>query len=212
VRARLLYPADTAAGVTGEKVTVSLMRDDTTDLYFSGTVYAESTDGAYRELFLTDGYKKLCYTDFTAAYRKEKAANILDDILGAAGITEKAVTCPDIEPARFSTQTVPARICLDLLINALVEHGAEGLCYFFDEKDVFHFGTKADTGKNEGGSFSFETGKNIVRSGSGWIEVLPCPIRHTQEVTVNGKTMVTLGTDLTVSRGLSRLTLWLGAA
>jgi hypothetical protein len=71
-------------------------------LYFSGTVYAENTDGAYRELFLADGYKKLCDTGFTAAYRKEKAANILDDMLGAAGITEKAVTCPDVEPARFS--------------------------------------------------------------------------------------------------------------
>jgi hypothetical protein len=188
------------------------MRDDITELYFSGTVYAESTDGAYRELFLTDGYKKLCYTDFTAAYRKEKAANILEDILGAAGITEKAVTCPDIEPARFSTQNISARICIDVLINALGEHGAEGLTYFFDEKDVFHFGTKADTGKNEGAAFSFETGKNIVRSGSGLIEVLPCPIRHTQEVTVDGKAMVTTGTDLTVMRYRSRLTLWLGAA
>ena len=161
---------------------------------------------------MTDSYKKLCRTDFTAAYRKEKAASILEDILGAAGINEKSVTCPDVELARFSTQTIPARMCIDLLIDALKEHGAEGLVYFFDEKDVFHFGTIADTGKNEGEAETFETGKNIVSSGSGWIEVLPRPVRHSREITVNGKTLLTMRTDLTISRSSSRLTLYLREA
>jgi hypothetical protein len=136
----------------------------------------------------------------------------LDDIVGAAGISEKTVTCPAVELARFSTQSVPARTALDLLIDALKEHGEEGLCYFFDETDRFHFGTPADTGKNEGAEVSFETGKNILRKGSGWIEVLPAPVRHSRDITVDGKALVTVRSDLSVSRSLSRLTLWVREA
>ncbi|MDR0403579.1 MAG: hypothetical protein LBH35_08345 [Treponema sp.] len=212
VTVRLLYPAESEAGSVGDAITVSLSTGDKSDLYFTGVIYSAAPHGKYRELLLADGYKKLCGTDFATAYRKEKAASILEDILGAAGIAEKSVTCPDVELARFSTQTIPARMCIDLLIDALKEHGAEGLVYFFDEKDVFHFGTVADTGKNEGEAETFEIGKNITRSGSGWIEVLPRPIRHSREVTVNGKTLFTTRTDLTVSRSSSRLVLYLREA
>jgi hypothetical protein len=178
VIARLVYPANADTGSVGEEVTVSLAHGDRTDLYFTGTIYAANTHGARRELLLTDSYKKLCDSPFTAAYRKEQAAYILDDMLSTAEIREQSLTCPKVELARFSTKTIAVRNGIDLLIGALREHGAETLMYFFDEKDVFHFGTPADTGKNEGAVETFETGKNIVRSGSGWIEVLPYPIRH----------------------------------
>jgi hypothetical protein len=212
VIARLVYPSDTDVGAIDDKITVSLTSGDKTDLYFTGTVYSVNTHGAHRELLLTDSYKKLCDTEAAAAYRKEKAASILEDILGAAEIAEKSITCPDVELARFSTQTITARHCIDLLVDALGEHGEKGLAYFFDEKDTFHFGKAEDTGGNEGDAFSFETGKNILRSGSGWIEVLPCPVRHTWAITIDGKEMVTVRTDLTVSRSLSRLILWVKEA
>jgi hypothetical protein len=144
--ARLVYPSDTsvpegtAVGAIDDEITVSLTSGDKTDLYFIGTVYSVNTHGAHCELLLTDSYKKLCDTEAAAAYRKEKASSILDDILGAAGATEKSITCPDVELARFSTQTIPARYCIDLLFDALTEHGEKGLVYFFDEKDTFHFG------------------------------------------------------------------------
>jgi hypothetical protein len=212
VTARLLYPADSEAGNAGDKITVSLVSDKKTDLYFTGEVHTAARRDGYRELILTDSYKKLCGTDFTAAYRKEKASFILDDILAAAGITEKSVTCPDVELARFSTLTIKCRNCLDLLIDALKEHGVTGINYFFDEKDVFHFGTKDDTGKNDGEAFGFENAKEILRRGTGWIEVLPRPVRHTQTVTVDGKEAVTVRTELRVSRRLTRLVLWTGEA
>jgi hypothetical protein len=212
VVSRLAYPADAEAGASGDDITVSLASGDKTDLYFSGTVYSVNVRGPYRELLLTDSYKKLCDTNFTAAYRKEKAAAILEDILGAAGIRETAITIPGVELARFSTQTVPARICIDLLIAALKEHGAEGLTYFFDEKNVFHFGTPDDTGKNEGEDFAFETGKDILRAGRGWIELLPRPIRHTQRVTVDGRELLSVRTDLRLSRGSSRIIVYLKGA
>ena len=212
VIARLVYPSDTETGSVNDKVRVSLTSGERRDLYFTGTIYSANTHGARRELLLTDSYKKLCDKTFRSAYRKEQALYILDDMLGAAEITEQSLTCPKVELARFSTKTIAVRNGIDLLIEALKEHGAEGLTYFFDEKDVFHFGTPADTGKNEGAVETFETGKTIVHSGSGWIEVLPCPIRHTQAVQINGKPLVTVRTDVTVSRGLSRLCLWVKEA
>jgi hypothetical protein len=212
VVSRLLYPADSDVGSVDDEVTVSLVSDDAAILYFTGKVYSANVHDSYRELLLTDSYKKLCDAKYAAAYRKEKASTILDDILGAADITEKSITCPDVELARFSTQTIPARMCIDLLIDALKEHGAEGLCYFFDEKNTFHFGTAKDTGKNEGEAFAFETGKDILRTGTGWIEVLPRPIRHTQDLTIDGKELLTVRTDLRVSRKSSRLMLWVKEA
>jgi hypothetical protein len=207
-RASLLYPADSDTGNTGDKITVSLVSDGKTDLYFTGEIFDTSVRGAYRELFLSDSYRKLRLTKFTAAYRKEKAANILDDILGSAGISERKTACPSAELARFSTQTISARACIDLLIGALKEHGAENLAYFFDEKDAFRFGTENDSGKNEGEVFNFESAKDILKRGAGWIEVLPRPVRHTQKITIDGKEAFTLRTDLTVSRKTTRMTLW----
>jgi hypothetical protein len=191
---------------------VSLVTGDREDLYFTGTCYSARTHGKYRELLLTDSYKKLCDTAFAAAYRKEQAANIIDDILSAAGITDKAVTAPEVELARFSTQTLPCRQVLDLLVDALKSHGVSGLQFFFDARDAFHFGTADNTGKNEGDSYEFTSGKNILRKGSGLLEVLPAPIRHTQAITVDGASLVTTRTDLLVSGRSSRLTLYVKEA
>jgi hypothetical protein len=209
-KAQLLYPAESAVGGRGDTITVSLIADDKTDLYYTGTVYSNPVYGKYRKLQLTDGAHKLLNTDVTAAYRKEKASVILSDMLDAAGIKERAITCPDVELARFSTRSVPAWHCVDYIIDALKQHGAKNLTFFFDAKDVFHFGTLGDTGKNEGEPESFESGKNIFRSGEDWIEVLPRPIRHSQKVTVNGKERVTVKTDLTVSQKHTRLRLTFG--
>jgi hypothetical protein len=179
-----------------------------TDLYFTGAVYSINVRGDYHELALTDGYKTLCDTEVVAAYRKEMARVILRDTLDAAGIRKTAVTCPAVKIARFSTKNIPAEYCVRLLIKALEEHGCGGLSFFFDAENIFHFGTIHDTGKNEGAVFSFETGKNILRTGQGFIEVLPRPIRHTQKVKIDGRELWTLRTDLTVSRDITRLELW----
>jgi hypothetical protein len=161
---------------------------------------------------LTDSYQKLCGSKYAAAYRKEKATSILDDILGAAGISDTLITCPDVELARFSTPTMPCRLLIDLLIDALKEHGFVGFNYFFDSKDVFHFGSIDDTGINEGEAYSFESSKNILKTGSLWIETLPAPIRHTQKVKVNGTELFTVRTDVTISGKRSRLAMYLREA
>jgi hypothetical protein len=161
---------------------------------------------------LTDSYQKLCDGEYAAAYRKEKAAVILEDMLGAAGLSDTLITCPDVELARFSTRTMPCRQIIDLLIDALKEHGFTGLNYFFDAKDVFHFGTAGDTGMNEGDAYTFESAKNILKTGPLWIETLPAPIRHTQKVTVNGTELLTVRTDVAISGKRSRLAMYLGEA
>jgi hypothetical protein len=212
VAARLLYPADVEVGSVGGDITVSLITNNKSELYFTGTIYSAALLDTKRELLLTDGYKKLCDGTYAAAYRKEKASAILDDILGAAGIKETRITCPDVEPARFSTPSLPCRRLIDLLIDALKEYGFSGITYFFDAEDVFHFGTAGDTGKNEGEAYAFESARNILRTGSGWIETLPAPIRHTQKITVNGKELVTVRTDVSISGKRSRLAMYLREA
>jgi hypothetical protein len=210
--ARLSYPQDVAIGNSGDPVKVQLLISGEPHLLFTGEIYGAAIHGAFRDLSLTDGFKKLCDTPVVCAYRKETAKVILQDTLDQAGITDTAITCPSVEVARFSTETIPADQTITLLIKALEEHGHKGLRFFFDAEDTFRFGTIEDTGKNEGTDFEFETGGNILKKGDGWIEVLPLPIRHSQEVTVDGKTLIPFRTDLLLSGRRSRLVLWFGEA
>jgi hypothetical protein len=209
VLAKLSYPQDAASGNTHDPVTVSLTVSDERYLLFTGEIFSVGIHGAFRDLDLTDGYKKLCDTRIINAYRKEMAKVILQDALDQAGIKKTKITCPSVEVARFSTDKITADNSITLLIKALEEHGCTGLRFFFDEEDTFRFGTADDTGKNDGAAFEFETGKNILKKGDGWIEILPLPIRHSQEVTVDGVKLIPFRTDLHVSGIHSRLVLWL---
>jgi hypothetical protein len=186
VMAKLIYPHTAEIGIRGEEVIVSLIAGDEPVVYFTGTIYKIYEEGNLRVLELTDGYKKLCDTKITPAYRKEQAKMILQDTLDAAGITDTAITCLRVEVGWFSMVS----------INALEEHGIRGLRYFFDEQDRFHFGKKDDTGKHEGTETVFENGKDIITKGEGYIEVMPYPIRHSQSITVDGVAMQTIRTEL----------------
>jgi len=208
----LKFSADSGIGESGDPVEVHLSLAGTEYLLFTGKVLAAGIHGAYRDLILTDGYSKLFTTPIIAAYRKEKAKIILQDTLDGAGIEKTAITCPEVEIARFSTEKITAFLCIKLLIKTLEEHGHTGFRFFFDEEDTFRFGTAEDTGKNEGPVYEFETGKNILKKGDGKIEVLPLPIRHSQEVTVDGVNLITSRTDLSISGSHSRLILWLREA
>jgi hypothetical protein len=209
VTAQLSYPAEVSSGASGDEITVSLCSDDTIYLLFTGTIYDARRRGAYRCLSLTDGYKNLCDTEVMPAYRKEKAQAILQDILDAAGITGTNITCPDIILNRFSTERISADRCIRLLIHALSEYGETGIRYFFDAENIFRFGTGKDTGKNNGPVFNFKTGKHIIERGDGRIEILPLPVRHSQNITVDGAALETVRTEMTISPQSSRLTLWL---
>lgn len=212
VMASLAYPLDTPVGAVGDTVTVSLHAETETIRYFTGMVYKLYDEGVLRVLALADGYQKLCDTTVNPAYRKERAKRILQDTLDAAGITETAITCPDVEVKRFSTVRISAARCITLLIKALEEHGHTGLRYFFNEQDVFHFGTGDDTGRNEGEPIVLETAKDIITKGEGQITILPLQIRHSRKVLIDEIEQETVRTDLRVSRHRSRLTLWLKEA
>jgi len=212
VLARLQFPADETKGNDGDKVIVNMAIGTEEYLLFTGEIYSTDINAKHRDILLTDGYKKLCDTPIIAAYRKEQAGVILQDTLDSSGISETAITCPSVLIHRFSTKQIPAEYIIKLLIKALEEHNHMGLRFFFDEKDIFHFGTDADSGKNEGNVFEFETGKNIINRGEDWIEVLPLPIRHTQKVNVDGAVLVTRRTDLNVTGNNSKLKLWLREA
>ena len=195
VFATLHFPTGSKDGKKGDSIKVYIADKESKDLYFTGTVYKATEIDNYRKLFLTDGYWKLCHTSFTASYRKEKASSIVSDVLDAAGVSEKS-----------------AHLVLDILLDALEEHGAKDITYFFDEKDCFHFGTPKDTGKNTGKTFCFNTKETIFSHSADWIETLPSPIRHSMKVTVDGVSKEVIRTDLTVQEGVSRLILHVGGS
>ena len=195
VIADMYFPVDSKNGKKGDSIKVYIADKERTALYFTGTVDGVFERSPYRLLSLTDSYSKLCNTMFTASYRKEKASSIINDILDAAEVSEKSVTVPDVELARFSTKTIPAHLVLDILIDALEAHGVKKLCYFFDEK-------------NTGGTFRFNTQENIFSHGADWIETLPSPIRHSMKVTVDGVSKEVIRTELTVQEKASRLLLY----
>jgi hypothetical protein len=208
VMANLVYPADTIRSFIGDSVIISLVENEEKNIIFMGEVYDAKTRGAYYDLSLTDSYKMLHDTIVVNAYRKETAKGILQDALDAAGIIDTSITCPSITLARFSTDTISADMCIDLLIRALEQHGIQDLRYFFDAEDIFHFGTSEDTGKNEGIAIALETGKNIIKRGAGLVETLPLPLRHSQSLTIDGTPVETIRTELVVSARRSRLVSW----
>lgn len=205
----LRYPLDAGAGNAGDLIEVNLSFGDEKHLLFTGEIYSTGKHGGYIDMALTDGYKKLCDTSIAAAYRKESAKVILQDTLDAAGIGDAAITCPAVEVARFSTEKIPADRHIKLLIKTLEEHGHSGFRFFFDEKNAFRFGTAADTGKNEGAVFEFESGKNILKKGNGFIETLPLPVRHSMTVKIDGEELIVHRTNMNVSGSRSRLVLWI---
>jgi hypothetical protein len=208
VMANLVYPADTISSSIGDPVIIWLVENEDKNILFTGEIYDAKTRGAYYDLSLTDSYKKLHDTMVVNAYRKETAKGILQDTLDVAGITDSSITCPAITLARFSTDTVTADMCIDLLIRAMEQHGVQDLRFFFDAENIFHFGTSEDTGKNEGIKIALETGKNIIRRGEGFVETLPLPLRHSQSLTIDGAPVETIRTDLAVSQRRSRLISW----
>ena len=207
VLASLEFPGDAGIGEKGDPVSVHLSDGSGRNLLFTGEVLSAHASDGILALRLADGHAKLCRTAVTAAYRNETAAAILGDALDAAGIGARAISCPAVEVARFSTGTVPADRLIGLLIKALEEHGHRGLRFFFDESDTFRFGTSKDSGRNEGGTFEFRTGRDILARGEDWIEVLPLPIRHSMTVVVDGRGSRIRRTDLRLSGSRSRLRL-----
>ncbi|MDR3019895.1 MAG: hypothetical protein LBU66_03210 [Treponema sp.] len=205
----LVFSADSGVGESGDQVKIFLSLDGKEHLLFTGNIMTAGIGGAYRNLVLSDGFSKLIKTSVVAAYRKETAKAILQDTLDGAGIDKTAITCPDVEIARFSTEKISAYLCIKLLVKTLEEHGYTGFRFFFDNEDVFRFGTINDTGKNDGAVYEFTTGKNILKKNDNRIEALPLPIRHSQEVMVDGVKLIVSRTAFTISGLHSRLALFL---
>ncbi len=210
VMAKLYYPAPSKEGKKGDKISVWLTKKEKKDLYFTGTVVKAENIDNYRLLFLADGFHAVSTTHFLAAYRKEKAAVIIDDMLAAAGIENKKIKVEDIELARFSTQNLTVKRILDILVDALKAHSVKNAVYFFDEENCFHFGEEADVRKKS--DIKFTSGKDIFSKGSDWIETLPAPIRHSMLISVDGVSMETIRTELTVKEKHSRLIIHIKSA
>jgi hypothetical protein len=201
----LEYPSSVELGKAGDEVAVSLKTPDKTAVLFTGQVYDAKVYGSARKLSLADGYKNLFDTALSTAYRKEAAAVILSDILDAAGITGRDVTCPDVEVPRFSHAEKSAVDLIASLIETLKTFGYSGLCYFFDAENIFRFGTIDDSAVNTGDALSLETGRTIIEKRPERIMTLPAAFRHSQSLEVDGTSLVATRTELVLSARRSYL-------
>ncbi len=201
----LEYPSSVAFGKDGEEVAVSLKTPEKTAVLFTGQVYDAKVYGNVRKLSLADGYKKLFDTALSTAYRKESAAVILSDILDAAGITDREITCPDVEISRFSHAEKSAVELIVSLMGTLKTFGFSGLRYFFDAENLFRFGTIDDSAVNSGDPLSLETGRTIIEKRPGRILTFPAAFRHSQSLEVDGTSLVATRTELVLSARRSYL-------
>lgn len=201
----LEYPSSVQFGKDGDEVVVSLKTPEKTTVLFTGQVYDAKVYGNVRKLSLADGYKKLFDTALSTAYRKEAAGVILSDILDAAGITDRQITCPDVEILRFSHAEKTAVELVASLVETLKTFGFSGLRYFFDAENLFRFGTIDDSAVNTGEALSLETGRTIIEKRPERIMTFPAAFRHSQILEVDGVSLVATRTELVLSARRSYL-------
>lgn len=201
----LEYPSSVDFGKDGDEIVVSLKTPESSSLLFTGQVYDAKVYGSARRLSLADGYKKLFDTTLSTAYRKEAAGVILSDILDAAGIADRNITCPDVEIPRFSHAEKTVVELLASLIETLKSFGFSGVRYFFDAENIFRFGTIDDSAVNTGEVLSLETGKTIIEKRPGRIVTFPAAFRHSQNLEVDGMSLIATRTELVLSAHRSYL-------
>lgn len=206
---QLEYSNDFNKAKPDDSIQVTLSYGQKTYRIFSGHIFRISNERQKTVLHLIDGFVKLWTVICTVSYRKEKAKVILTDIIQKAGLQDTEITCPDVEFARFSTQQIPVSEIIKKIIETLKNYGYQRVFrFFFDTTNTFRFGTLADTGKNPGERFAFETGVNIIEKGDSRFQSIALPIRHSQEIEVDKKSIIPNRTKLIISKRESRITIW----
>ncbi|MBN2536375.1 MAG: hypothetical protein JXB88_26060 [Spirochaetales bacterium] len=209
VIAELVYPGNISPGNPHDSVVITLIYNTDTYRLFSGYIFKISKQKQKTVLHLSDGFEKLWATVLAVSYRKENARVILNDIIQKAGLTNVQIACPVVEFARFSTLQIPVSEIIRKIIETLKSYGYDyEYRFFFDADNTFRFGTLSDTGINPGERFAFETGVNIIEKGDSRFQTVALPIRHSQEIEVNKKTIIPHRTSLVISRTESRIMIW----
>ena len=192
----------------GDVIKITLYLNNKTYTLFTGLIFKITYEYNKTTLHLIDGFLDLCNTRQSLSYRKEKALNILNDILEKAGVAECEITCPDVIFERF-VSSVPANEIIKEIIETLKSYGQdEKYRFFFDTNNVFRFGTLDDTGINPGERFVLKSGVNIITKKGNCITTMPLPIRHSQEIEVDGKSFIPYRTEMIIGSKASRIKIW----
>jgi hypothetical protein len=169
---------------------------------YTGYVETAFPDGSQTACILREGVRKFEFGTVEMSYHKEKADRILADILDAAGIDGRSITCPSVELPRFAVFGVSPLVAVRQLVETLgTFQDMTDTRFFFDAEGKFHFGKTSDTGKNSGPSLTLKTGSGILASQGKRIETVPLPVRHSQAITVESASKTTSGTNLRMGPG-----------
>lgn len=138
-------------------------------------------------------------------YRKEKAKNIIEDLLDVSGITDFEIDCPDVEFDRFLISNIASVFAINNVIETLKQYDEkDDYFYFFDNKNKFRFG-KLDKVKLNIDKVEFKTASNIFERGLNSIETVALPVRFSSDIKIDDVEYSAIFTDLNMSGNESRM-------
>jgi len=141
-------------------------------------------------------HTKKIMSDFS--FRKEKAKNILNEILDIAKIEDKNIDFADEEIERFSLYNVTIEHALLTLKEVIKLYTNEEIMIFFDRENKFNFIEKSKFKQKE--VFEFNYGENII-SLDKYLKVEPKNIRSDEKIKIDGEEKRITQTILTIRDG-----------
>ena len=176
----------------GDEVTINLVKDDEINPVFTGFIDNLILFNGELNLVLKEGNTKYFSKKILTNYRKEKAKNILDEILSEIEISEKKIDFEDIELERFNLNLTLPQLALTYLIDTIYHYTAKKIVSFFDQKGKLYFIDEkkyVDSTKE----IEFESGKNIIRGYPNHIETFVSDLRPLNKIKIDDKPFIVSG-------------------
>ncbi len=153
------------------------------EVVFTGFVDVTETFNAKSTATLREGTKEFHTKELDLSYRKEKAKNILEEVLSEANITEYTIDFTDEEIERFHIKKDCPHYIIKLLADTASLYTGEKILVFFDEKGKFFFVSEAKY-KQENIK-EFVEGENIISLSPGFLESFPSNVRANNKIKIN---------------------------
>lgn len=184
---------DTVELLLNDKTFANVFIDDV--VFFSGLYIA----------YLKEGTPEFHYKKILDSYRKEKAKNIVDEILQSAKISDYTFDVTDEEIERFHISNDSPATAVRNLISALSSYTGEEIVAFFDRNGKFNIIEKSKLKQSE--VKKFQSGKSVFSLFPGLAEVPVCDVRTNENMKIDDvEYIVTLShVSFVNGKGVTRL-------
>lgn len=157
-----------------------------------------SFNGVYTA-YLKEGTWEFHYKKMLDSYRKEKAKNIIDEIMSAAKITDYKVDVTDEEIERFHISNESPVVALRNLIKTLTRYTSEEIVTFFDRKGKLNIIEKSKL--KQSNAVKFQSGKSVFSLFPGLAEVPVSDVRANEKIKIDDVEYVVTLSQVNFSNG-----------